>query len=581
MTQDAITDPHPFVSISGFFGRFQSKVENALQALRAQNIIERIWQRDHTVWKPQPKEIADRLGWLDCPWQMAPAVSEISAFVDGLRNDGFTRAVLLGMGGSSLAAEVLHRVFGVQDGYLDLAVLDTTDPDAVLAQRAQCDAGKTLFLVSTKSGGTIETVSLMKYFYAQTCTALGRERAGAHFAAITDPGSGLEKMANDLHFRKIFRNDPEIGGRYSALSFFGLVPAGLIGMDLPRMLANAQAMAGNARPANCPVQGTNTAAWLGAVMAELAAAGRDKLTLLFPPALEPFGLWLEQLIAESTGKEGCGILPVMTETLLPPENYGRDRLFVEFLLDGERQEDDRAAALQNAGHPFFKIHLRNFYDLCGEFFRWEMATAVAGWRLGINPFDQPNVESAKVRAREMIAVFQESGRLPELTPQLECEGMRIYGDIQAENVSGVFESLLAGIDPDGGAYVALQAFVTPTPNTDTALKRLQRKVQLYSRLAVTMGYGPRFLHSTGQLHKGDAGKGLFIQITADSKADAIIPDEAGRPAGGVSFGTLIAAQALGDRQALIDAGRKIVRFHCTMDPALQIRRLSDAVESIR
>lgn len=567
---------------SARLGSYQAAVDSALLKIRDDRIMHRIWEHDYTVWKDKPTEIVNRLGWLHSPEIMTENIPLINAFVDEVRSSGFTQALLLGMGGSSLAPEVFRFTFGVRKDYLDLSVLDSTDPGAVLAKERSIEPGKTLFIVSTKSGGTVETLSFMKYFYNRTLAISGGDRAGDYFIAITDPGSGLESMARELHFRKIFRNDPNIGGRYSALSYFGLVPAALIGVELDRLLDRAATMGYNCDRNNCPVAGDNTGAWLGAIMGEAAKAGRDKITLVASPPIERFGAWLEQLIAESTGKEGKGILPVSGEDIEPPEAYAHDRLFVYLRLDDDSTYDERVAMLAEAGHPIVQFNLRDIYDLGGELFRWEMATAVAGMLIGINPFEQPDVESAKVLAREMVAAYGEKGSLPELTPSLEWKGITVYSDIRVDRFEDVLPRFLALVQEGkqgevGRSYVALQAYVKPDAETDEALQRLRSRIQTRYRVATTVGYGPRFLHSTGQLHKGDAGHGLFVQLTADMPEDIAIPDNPGSDDSSISFGVLKTAQALGDRQALLDAGRAVIRLDLGRDIPGGLKRILESI----
>ncbi len=534
-------------------GKHQKAVTAAHAELVQQKILARIWQHDHTVWKPEPAEITNRLGWLHSPEVMQQSVAEIAAFVTEVRAAGFTHALLLGMGGSSLAPEVFRFTFGVQPGYLDLAVLDSTHPSAVLQHARTRDLSKTLFLVSTKSGGTVETFSFFKYFYNAVMKHVGKEKAGEHFVAITDPGSGLADTAKEYNFRKTFLNDPNIGGRYSALSYFGLVPAALLGVDIGKLLARARDAANDKSNDNVAVQ-------LGATMGELAKAGRDKVTFFTSPAIASFGAWVEQLIAESTGKEGKGILPVLEEAPGAPEVYAEDRLFVHLRLSGDETLARRINALAEAGHPIVQMEWHDTYDLGAEFFRWELATIIAGQRLGINPFDQPNVESAKVLARKMVAEFQEKGKLPKLTPTVEESGLTAYADFPANSLHEALQEFLA---KTGGktprSYVALQAYLAPNQATDEALHLLATKLRDKCQLATTIGYGPRFLHSTGQLHKGDAGNGLFIQFTADITEDAPIANKAGEENSSMSFGTLLLAQALGDRQALLDNQRRVLR----------------------
>jgi len=548
--------------------------EEALRALREGRIVERIRQRDHTLWKPDPREIANRLGWLKSPLTMTERLLEIGAFVEAVRAEGFRFVLLLGMGGSSLAPEVFRRIFGAAPGFLDLAVLDSTDPGAVLGFTERLDLNRTLFVVSTKSGGTVETFSFLRYFYNLTADRLGNDKAGRHFAAITDPGSALAELAVARRFRHAFLNDPEIGGRYSALSFFGLVPAALIGMDTGRLLERAAAAARQEFSEKQRPEAASGAA-LGALLGRLAGQGRDKLTFVFSPSITPFGDWLEQLIAESTGKEGRGILPVVGEELGGPEAYGPDRCFVFLRAGGDETGEEKLRALAAAGHPVVDLRIADPYDLGGQCFLWEVATAVAGARLGINPFDQPDVESAKALARQMIATYREKGELPPEEPVLRTPGISVYGPASAAEVGDCLASFLG--QAVTGAYAAIQAFVTPTPKTGEALERLRLAIRARFRLAATVGYGPRFLHSTGQLHKGDAGKGLFIQLTADDARDVPIPDELGAAASSLSFGVLKAAQAFGDRQALVNAGRRVIRFHLHGDPVGGIRRLAEAL----
>ncbi len=532
-------------------GPYKTAVDQTLVSLQQNHIIERIWQQDHTVWRPDPAEITNRLGWLHLPETMQPTLAPINAFVDAVRGDGFTHVLLLGMGGSSLAPELFAKTFGGEDG-LQLAIIDTTDPDTVLTYTHQFPLDKTLFIVATKSGGTVETISAFKYFYnlvarlPEVKDAGQHKEAGRQFVAITDPGSGLQNMAERFGFRATFLNDPNIGGRYSVLSHFGLVPAALVGVDIAQLLARA------AETARAP-----QAAKLGAIMAELAKAGRDKLTLVTSPQLASFGDWVEQLIAESTGKEEKGILPVVGEPLGGPEVYGNDRFFVYLHLPQNTETLPQVRALEKAGHPVVDIKLHDIYDLGGQFMLWEMATAVAGHILNIQPFDQPNVEAAKVLAREMVAAYQESGQLPQ--------GQSVA--VTAANL----HNFLAQIHP--GDYVSLQAYVPPTPETDAALQALRTLIRDRYKVATTVGYGPRFLHSTGQLHKGDAGHGLFVQFTSDPMTDIPIPDEAGQLGSSMTFGVLKMAQALGDGQALVEANRRFIRFHLEQNVVEGLRRL--------
>lgn len=553
-------------------GTYQAAVDMALSGLKEQRIVDRIWARDHIVWGPDPAEVADRLGWLDTPDKMLAQLDCLTVLVEDVRAAGYTDVLLLGMGGSSLAPEVFGRVAALDRQIvpsrpgLHLDVLDSTDPAAVRHHAERLDPARTLFIVSTKSGNTVETLSLFRFFYNWAANALGIENTGQHFLAITDPGSRLAEIAQEHDFRTTFLNDPHLGGRYSALSYFGLVPAALVGWDLETLLNRALAMACDCEAADYTIEGTNGGLAIGAILAELARAGRDKMTLFLSPTIASFGDWIEQLVAESTGKEGRGILPVVGEPVGPPAVYGDDRFFVYLRLDDEAESSpaknaslDRAVqVLEEAGHPTVRLDLGDVYDLGKQFFLWEMATAVASHRLGINPFNQPNVEAAKVLARQMVDQYRQAGVLPE-----------------GESVSPSAETLRTFLAPARPHdYIALQAYVQPTPETDAALRALRARLRELYRLATTTGYGPRFLHSTGQLHKGDAGNGLFIQFIADAVRDVPIPDETGAPGSSVTFGLLEAAQALGDWQALRDAGRKVIRVRLQGDIASAIDRLA-------
>ncbi|MDD2389108.1 MAG: bifunctional transaldolase/phosoglucose isomerase [Desulfobacterales bacterium] len=569
-------------SYMAWLGKDQIAVDQALSAIRDTFLVNRIWTRDATVWKGNPDAIKNRLGWLNRPAVMPSAISGITRFVREVLDDGFTHVLLLGMGGSSLASGMFRAIFGVKKGFLDLVVLDSTDPGAVLASEHRIDPDKTLFIVSSKSGGTVETLSLMNYFYTRLAESVGEKAAGKQFVAITDPGSGLEKSAAELHFRKIFLNDPNIGGRYSALSLSGLVPAALIGMDLDRLLDRAATMAGNCEGCNCPVGGDNMGAWMGAVMGTLAGSGRDKLTLIFSPSIMPFGDWVEHLIAESSGKEGKGILPVNREAVAPADTYSRDRWFVYMRMDKDAGFDPEVKELVRFGHPVIQLNLKDIYDIGGEIFRWEMAIAVAGSLLGINPFNQPNAESARVLTRQMVDDYKAKGKLPEISLTVQENSVRVYADVWAETLSEAVDRFMFGSDAGkddiaGRSYIAIQAFFTPTPEIDWALQDFRTRLQLKYRMATTVGYGPRFLHTTGQLHKGDGGHGMFIQLTSDMPDDLPVPDTPGKTYSLISFGMLKMAQALGDRQALLDAGRRVIRFHLGKDVVNGLKALEKAM----
>lgn len=552
---------------------YREALDGLLLDMRDQMILPRIAAHDHTVWQPEPTEIANRLGWLDSPAAMLAEVPALQALAAEVSADGYTDVLLLGMGGSSLAPEMFSLIFGGHG--LRLAVLDSTTPEAVLAQRARLDLSTTLFVVSSKSGSTVETHSFFKYFYNETSAALGTEAAGPHFIAITDPGSQLAGWVRQYGFRAALLNDPNIGGRYSALSHFGLAPAALVGVDIRLFLKRALEMAALCDLQRVPPQ-ENPAAILGSLMAAAAAEGRDKLTLVLPDALTSFGDWVEQLVAESVGKAGQGVLPVVGESIAAAQQVGSDRLFVFFQLEGDEALPAAATALEEAGHPVIRLDLRDAYDLGGEMYRWELATAILGYHMGINPFDQPNVEAAKKLARAAVQAYMQTGRLPQPEPALSEAGITLFGETTAKTVAEALRAFLDHGEP--GDYVALQAYLPPTAETGRQLATLRQLVRDRTHLATTLGYGPRFLHSTGQLHKGDAGNGLFVVLSHDPAQDVPIPDEAGQTAATLTFGVLVRSQVLGDIQALEHNGRRVLRCHLGADVAGGLARLQQALK---
>lgn len=522
-------------------------VAETIDRLESERTIRRLWDGDHTVWNPDPREIANRLGWLRLPGTMPGETAAIESFAAGIRDEGFNSVLLLGMGGSSLAPEMYGKIFGSD---LDYRVLDSTAPDAVLEVSEAVRPRKTLFLVSTKSGGTVETLSLFRYFFDLKHRELGDE-AGSRFAAVTDPGSSLAATAERLKFRRVFLNDPDLGGRYSALSHFGLVPAALCRADLGRLLESAA----QARRACLPERPAreNPGAVLGAAMGGMARLGRDKLTFYISPRIASLGNWLEQLIAESTGKEGNGILPVIGEK--PGGPYGPDRLFVFLELAGEEFPNSVHADISRRGHPAIRIRLNDVYGIGGQIFTWEMATALAGAIFRINPFDQPDVESTKEAARG-IAQQIENGTFVFEKGDSSVPGISLPGRDRGSPPERPDVALRRFLALSGkGGYFVVQAYLKPSPENDRSLGEICELIRQITGAAVAPGYGPRYLHSTGQLHKGDAGKGLFIQFSAAPRRDVPIPGS------GISFGALTVAELLGDRKALIDAGRKVIGFH--------------------
>jgi glucose-6-phosphate isomerase/transaldolase/glucose-6-phosphate isomerase len=548
---------------------YEKAIADCLADLARRKVISRIWKKDWTVWQDDPGEVRNRLGWLTSPRAMGKRLGGIKLYARRIREKGYTQALLLGMGGSSLAPLVLSDVFKTPAGFLDLGILDLTDPAAVLGWQRRLDPAKTLFIVSSKSGTTVETSSFFRYFWNWASDRLGVKKTGGHFAAITDPGTPLEEEARRLGFGAIFAGDPEIGGRFSALSPFCLVPAALKGIRVESLLEAAVAMSVQCRRE--PDLMTNPGALLGTILGVLADKGRDKLTFLLSPRFRSFGLWLEQLIAESTGKEGKGILPVNGESAGAGNAYGDDRVFVRIKEEGETAGEAAARHLETAGFPLLSLIVPGPSHLGSQFFLWEFATAVAGYFLGINPFDQPDVDSAKKKTQEFVRYYLEHGSLPEEKPLHRRGGISLYSDFSAPSFGRSLERFLSSAAP--GDYLAVQAFLAPTRETDAALQKLRHRFRDRTQLATTVGYGPRFLHSTGQLHKGDRGNGLFIQITADDRHDAAIPDSPGDAGSSLSFGLLKAAQARGDFEALKSRGRRIIRFHLGKDAAAGLERL--------
>ncbi|MCL4835184.1 MAG: bifunctional transaldolase/phosoglucose isomerase [Caldilineaceae bacterium] len=554
-------------------GQDQARIDSALAGMDESQLVARIWANSHTVWKPQPAEIGNRLGWLRIAEQMRKEKPCLDGLAQDLQNEGYKAAIVLGMGGSSLAPEVFGTSFHGTE--IALSILDSTHPDAVAAADSAIDPATTLFIVSTKSGTTAETDSFFKYFYNRAIDTVGAEEAGQHFIAITDPGSQLVTLAEAYGFRAIYINDPDIGGRYSALSHFGLVPAALTGLDLNRLLRRATAAMNSCGSHVNASQ--NPGATIGAVMGELAKMGRDKMTVIVSPQIASFGDWLEQLVAESLGKEGKGILPVVGESVGGPEVYGEDRLFVYLQYSDDESHTAAIHKLKEAGQPVIHCHFRDIYDLAEQFFLWEFATAVAGERLGVNPFDQPNVEAAKIQARKMLDAYTRTGKLPALSPALSDGNATLYGDVTAADLPSAIRDFLAQAQP--GDYFAIQAYVQPTGKMAASLSALQTAIRNRTKAPVTLGFGPRFLHSTGQLHKGDGGRGLFMQLVDQPEGDLPIPDAAGKPESSITFGALIASQSLGDRQALLDGGRRLLRIDLGSAPVAVLGRITEAVKA--
>jgi glucose-6-phosphate isomerase len=557
-------------------GPYLEAFEKTLGRMERDRVVDRIREMDHTVWKINPREITDRLGWLFSPARMRERVSELKAFAAEIRGAGYTHALLLGMGGSSLAPEVLAGTFGPGEGPCSLRVLDSTDPAEVAARTRDLDPARTLFIVSTKSGTTVETLSFFSHCYRLCASALGSPKAGEHFIAITDPDNPLNETARRCSFRRVFAGDPTIGGRFSALSVFGMVPGALIGMDVARLIDRALAMTEACFDTDVSWQGPNLGAQLGAALGVFCLAGRNKATFFLSPKVSSFGDWVEQLVAESTGKEGKGILPVIAETPAEADRYASDRVFISIGLRGDQPPAPDLGKLREAHHPVIRIFLDDPYDLGGQFFLWEHATAMAGHVLAINPFDQPDVEATKKYTKAAVARYQETGSLGEESPVVVTPGIAVYAKLQALSLREVMNAFLSQARQD--SYVGIQAYLPRTPQIHDALQALRLKVRDSYHVATTLGYGPRFLHSTGQLHKGDSGKGLFIQFTCESPQDIAIPDGPLTSSSSMSFATLKAAQALGDAAALAAAGRPVIRIHITQeDIATAIRMVRSAL----
>ncbi len=572
----------PRLALADGAAAYQAAVDRA----RDGEWANRLFARDVSLWTTDERvarAISERLGWLDAPAHFGDRTAGLEGFGDAVVAEGYTTAVVAGMGGSSLAPDVLHRTFGSQDGYLEVRILNSTDPAAVTATLDDLDPIRTLVLVASKSGTTTEPNAFLAYAWARAEAALEAvahnryEHPGAYFAAITDPGKSVSAIAHTDDFREVFLNPPDIGGRYSALTYVGLVPASLIGIDLDALLASASSMLGACRE---PDPAINPGLSLGLAIGTLAVAGRDKLTFLADDDIVSFGAWLEQLIAESTGKHGVGIVPVDLEPLADAATYGHDRAFVRLSLAGSDDggRDALAAGLEAAGHPIIRIEISDPIDLGAEFVRWEVATAIAGVILGIDPFDQPNVEEAKQLTRDRLdAVGNGHDQdAPATTgPIASGDGIDLFGDaalrltVGAGNVVGELARHLARRRPN--AYLCLQGFIAPSASRDAAFARIRGLLMARTGQATTAGYGPRFLHSTGQLHKGGAPIGLFIQLTADHPNDVGIPDWP------YTFGQLIDAQAAGDFAAIESHDLPIVRVHLGADPDAGLAALERAL----
>ena len=556
-------------------GDLDTLVRATLREWRERDSVERLWARDAALWTGGDE--ARWLGWLDVVERQQARIGELRRLAQDARQAGFAHVLLLGMGGSSLCPEVLRMTFGTVPGWPELHVLDSTDPAQVRAFEARVDLARTLCVVSSKSGTTLEPNIFKQHFFARVQQAVGPDKAGAHFVAITDPGSKLEQTARADRFRHVLFGEPAIGGRYSALSDFGLAPAALMGLDLARLLERARAMA-RACAAGVPAE-ENPGAALGVVLGTLGARGRDKVTLVTSPGVAGLGAWLEQLLAESTGKAGKGLIPVDREPLGPPEVYGADRLFVYLRLQSapDSAQDRAVGRLEGAGQAVVRIAVPDPDHVGAEFFRWEFATAVAGAVLRINPFDQPDVEASKVATRRLTDEVERTGRLPAETPFAEADGIRLFADPRnagelargGRTLAGVLGAHLDRIGP--GDYAALLGYVEMTAAHDAALQAIRARLRDRYRVATCVGFGPRFLHSTGQAYKGGPNTGVFLQVTCDDAADLPVPGQR------YTFGVVKAAQARGDFEVLAERGRRALRAHLGPDVGAGLRTLERAV----
>ncbi|MCA1561847.1 MAG: glucose-6-phosphate isomerase [Acidobacteria bacterium] len=523
--------------------------------LLEERVVSRIWKRDTSVWSTadgsgsvDAQSIAARLGWLDVSATMAPHLDHVIRVGDAMREELVEAVYLLGMGGSSLCAEVLRAVYGVADGYPELFVLDTTDERTIVAAASRLTPVRTRFIVASKSGGTLEVASLERFFW-ERMRALRGEEAGGQFVAISDPGTALLQLARERRYREIFENPPDIGGRFSALSLFGLVPAACIGAPARDIHAAAEVMAEGCRQENHANAGLELGAFIGAA----ANAGRDKLTVVLPPSLTFLGLWIEQLIAESTGKHGTGALPVVDEFVDAPAAYRSDRAFVAITTDRDAPDASALSTLEAAGHPVLRLTTR-LDGLGSEFFRWEFATAVAGAVLGVNPFDEPNVAEAKQNTKALLNGYAQDGRLPEPPPAAEDASFAVYTNtFTGATTAAVVRAALDSLGPDD--YVAFLSYLSVTPGITSAVAHARLAIRQVKGVASTFGVGPRYLHSTGQYHKGGPNTVVAFVLTAGDETETPIPDA------GYSFSVLKRAQALADVETLAAHGRRTVRIH--------------------
>ena len=555
-----------------------SAVRATLADWQASGKVGKLWARDPSLWTGADE--GDWLGWLGIVEDQLTHAERLTNLGEEVRAAGFRDAVVLGMGGSSLCPEVLAITFGAQPDSPRLHVLDSTDPAQIKTLGGKVDPASTLFIVSSKSGSTLEPNIFKQYFFERVKEAVGANQAGNHFIAVTDPESKLQKVAEDDGFRHIFHGAPSIGGRYSALSDFGMVPAAVMGIDVARFLERAHKMALACSPRQ-PAE-DNPGVVLGSILGSAAKQGRDKVTIIASPGVWDLGAWLEQLLAESTGKQGKGLIPVDREPLGSPQTYGDDRLFVYVRLESapDSSQDRAVEALANAGHPVVRIPVADAYELGGEFFRWEIATAVAGSLIGINPFDQPDVEASKIATRALTDEYEKTGSLPGETPLLDVDGLKLFADDEnrssLSSAAGTDSSLVGYLRAhlnrlSAGDYLGLLAYVEMNETHEQTLQEIRQAVRDSKHVATCVGFGPRFLHSTGQAYKGGPNSGVFLQVTCDAAADLAVPGQK------YTFGVVKAAQARGDFQVLAERNRRALRVHLGADVAAGLSKLQSAI----
>jgi len=556
-----------------------ASVKTAISNWQSSDKMKRLWARDAALWTGSDE--ADWLGWLDIVEEQSAHLAELRGLAKEVWSAGFKDALLLGMGGSSLCPEVLRMTFGKISGYPDLHVLDSTDPAQVKAFENKIDIARTLFIVSSKSGSTLEPNIFKQYFFELTKKAVGADKAGSHFMAITDPGSKMQKVAEADRFRHVFFGRPSIGGRYSALSNFGMVPAAVIGIDTKKFLDRAQEMVEACGPSATVEQ--NPGAVLGIILGTAATAGHDKVTIVTSPDISDLGAWLEQLLAESTGKVGKGIIPVDREALAAPEVYGNDRVFAYIHTEHATDAGSEAklAAIEKAGHPLVRISMADIYDLGAEFFRWEIATAVAGSIIGIDAFNQPDVEASKIVTKDLTSQYEKSGSLPAEKPVVEDNGIKLFTDeknaADLARAAGGEKSLAAYLKAHlgrigAGDYFALLGYIQMNAGHEKTLQAIRHAVRDRKHVATCLGFGPRFLHSTGQAYKGGPNSGVFLQVTCDDAVELPVPEQK------YTFGVVKAAQARGDFEVLAQRGRRALRVHLGSNVDSGLRMLAAAVQ---